>query len=239
MTIKAIAFDLDGTLTQHKTKLSEEHRRVLDALGKKYKLLMVGAGTCERIYKQMNEYPITIIGNYGMMQSVVENGEFRMMKNLTVPCDTDSVDRRVTAFREKYGFTQFAGRNVEFHPSGCVTIPILGTDAKLEDKVAFDPDRSRRRAIYEDVKAMFPEYTVFVGGSSSYDMTPAPYEKAYALKEYAEANGLAMNEIVYVGDDYGPGGGDETVLKAGFPFIKVDDYREFPQKVAYLLETEA
>ena len=27
--IKLIAFDLDGTLTQHKTKLSDEHRAVL------------------------------------------------------------------------------------------------------------------------------------------------------------------------------------------------------------------
>ena len=27
--IKLVAFDLDGTLTQHKTPLSEEHRKVL------------------------------------------------------------------------------------------------------------------------------------------------------------------------------------------------------------------
>ena len=35
--IKLIAMDLDGTLTQHKTPLSECHRAVLDALSKKYK----------------------------------------------------------------------------------------------------------------------------------------------------------------------------------------------------------
>lgn len=236
MAIKAVAFDLDGTLTQHKQKLSEEHRHILYELGKKYEILMVGAGTCERIYKQMKEFPITIIGNYGMMRSVIENNEFKMVRDLSVPCDRESVDARVTAFREKHGFTEFAGRNVEFHPSGCVTIPILGTDAKVEDKLAFDPDRAKRRALYEEVKALFPEYTVFVGGSSSYDMTPAPYEKAFALKEYADEKGYAMDEIVYVGDDYGPGGGDETVLKAGFPFIKVDDYRDFPEKVAFLLD---
>ena len=48
--IKLIAFDLDGTLTQHRTKLAPENKAVLDELSKKYKLLMVGAGTCERIF---------------------------------------------------------------------------------------------------------------------------------------------------------------------------------------------
>ena len=34
---------------------------------------------------------------------------------------------------------------------GCVTLPLLGTKAKQEDKLAFEPDRTKRRAIYEDV----------------------------------------------------------------------------------------
>ena len=38
--IKLIAFDLDGTLTQHKTKLSEEYSAILNALQKKYTLFL-------------------------------------------------------------------------------------------------------------------------------------------------------------------------------------------------------
>ena len=52
---KLIAFDLDGTLTQHKTPLDEKNKSVLDRLGKKYRLLMVGAGQCARIFKQMGD----------------------------------------------------------------------------------------------------------------------------------------------------------------------------------------
>ena len=48
--IKLIAFDLDGTLTQHKRPLSDENRAVLTALSKKYKLLMAGAGMCRGIF---------------------------------------------------------------------------------------------------------------------------------------------------------------------------------------------
>jgi hydroxymethylpyrimidine pyrophosphatase-like HAD family hydrolase len=137
--------------------------------------------------------------------------------------------------REKYGFTEFKGENVEFHPSGCVTFPILGTKADAADKLAFDPDRSKRRKIYEEVCEVFSDYIVFVGGSSSFDMTPAPYSKAYALEDYCRKNGLTREQVCYVGDDYGQGGNDESVLLAGFPFIKVDDYHDFPKLMEQLL----
>ena len=67
--IRLMAFDLDGTLTQHKSPLGEENRAVLEALARKYRLLMVGAGACSRIFHQMNEFPLDIIGNYGMQFS--------------------------------------------------------------------------------------------------------------------------------------------------------------------------
>ena len=54
--IKVVAFDLDGTLTQHKTKLTPENRAALEKLAEKYKLLMVGAGTCRRIFKFGKSY---------------------------------------------------------------------------------------------------------------------------------------------------------------------------------------
>ncbi len=235
--IKLVAFDLDGTLTQHKTKLSEEHRAVLEQLAKKYKLLMAGAGMCHRIFEQMNHFPIDILGNYGMQFAKynAETGDIDIVENITLPCDRESVEKRVTMLREKYGYTTFAGDNVEYHASGCVTFPILGTKAAQEDKLAFDPDRSKRRKIYAEVKEVFSDYIVFVGGSSSFDMAPAPYNKAYALAKYCEANGIAHDEVVFVGDDYGEGGNDESVYLADFNFIKVDDYREFPQIMQQLL----
>lgn len=229
--VKLLAFDLDGTLTQHKSPLSAEARETLDRLGQKYKLVMVGAGMCRRIFNQMGGYPIDIIGNYGMQRGVYnpETKDLDIVDNASLPCDRPSVEERVTMLRERYGYTDFAGDNVEYHDSGCVTFPVLGTKANIEDKLAFDPDRSKRRAFYADVKNTFPEYTVFVGGSSSFDMAPAPYNKRYALEGYCELLGLSHDEVVYVGDDYGPGGNDEAVYTSDFPFVKVDNYLDFPK----------
>ena len=235
--IKLVAFDLDGTLTQHKTKLGDKNRSVLDRLGEKYKLLMVGAGQCARIFNQMDRYPIDIIGNYGLQYAKYdsESKDISLVRDAVLPCDRDSVSKRVWALREKYGMTEFRGESVEFHPSGCVTFAILGTKALQEDKLAYDPDRSKRRKIYAEVCEDFDEYVVFVGGSSSFDMAPKPYNKYYALDLYCKENGLSHDEVVFVGDDYGMGGNDESVYLSDFNFICVDDYEKLEEAVADLL----
>ncbi|MBQ7566602.1 MAG: HAD hydrolase family protein [Oscillospiraceae bacterium] len=235
--IRIVAMDLDGTLTQHKQHLTPENRAALVALGKKYKLLMVGAGQVMRIFLQLEKFPLDVIGNYGLQYGKYNDatGELDIVRDLSFPCDRESVERRVTMLRERYGFTKFAGDNVEYHPSGCLTFPLLGTKAAQADKLAFDPDRKKRRAIYRDVCETFSDYVVFVGGSSSFDMAPKPYNKRYALEQYCEENGLRYDEIVYIGDDYGEGGNDESVYQSDFPYLTIDDYRDFPKIIAPLL----
>lgn len=237
--IQVIAMDLDGTLTQHKQPLSPLTRATLEALGKRYRLLMVGAGQVQRIFNQMEHFPIDIIGNYGMQYAAynAQTGGLDMRRDEVIPAgDRGTIEARVTALREKYGYTEFAGDNVEYHPSGCLTFPLLGTKAAQADKLAFDPDRAKRRRIYAQVCAAFPEYCVFVGGSSSFDMAPRPYNKLYALDLYCREQGIAHENVLFIGDDYGTGGNDESVYLSDVPFLCVDDYTTFPALVQPLLD---
>ena len=236
--IKLIAMDLDGTLTQHKEQLDSIHRETLDKLSKKYKLLMVGAGQVGRIFNQMGKYPVDIIGNYGLQYATynAETGEIDIQRDMTFEVDKDDIEKKVTYLREKYGFTEYRGDNVEYHVSGCVTFPVLGTKAIQADKLAFDPDRSKRRAIYPEVCELFDKYNVFVGGSSSFDMSPKPHNKYFALDQYCRDHGLEHENVVYIGDDYGEGGNDESVYKSDFNYLTIDDYRDFPEIVSILLD---
>ena len=235
--IRLIAFDLDGTLTQHRTKLGDENRAVLEKLAKKYKLIMIGAGACMRIFGQMNEFPIDIIGNYGMQISRYnkETKQLDIIETAHVEPDRARTERICAEIREKYGFTEYTGDAVEFHASGMITFPLLGTKANIEDKLAFDPDRSKRRKIYAEVCDLFPEYVVFVGGSSSFDMAPKPYNKYYALDLYCKEKGIAHDEVIFVGDDYGMGGNDESVYLSDFSYITIDNYLDFPKVMSVLL----
>ena len=235
--IKLVAFDLDGTLTQHKTPLDDTNRAVLEQLSKHYKLVMVGAGNAMRIFNQLGGFPMDVMGNYGMQLGLYnpETKTLDLVRNDCVPCDRESVDKRITMLRERFGFTEYAGENEEFHDSGCVTFPILGTKAKAEEKLAFDPDRSKRRKIYDIVVETFPEFVVFVGGSSSFDMAPRPRDKYYALSNFCKELGLSHDEVAYAGDDYGPGGNDESVYKSDIRFYCVDDYTKLGEYLKELL----
>ena len=51
--IKVFAFDLDGTLTQHKAPIDERNRAVLQGLAERHVPVMVGAGNCMRIHGQV------------------------------------------------------------------------------------------------------------------------------------------------------------------------------------------
>ncbi len=234
--IKVFAFDLDGTLTQHKTPLDAKNRAILEKLAERYTLLMVGAGACTRIHKQMGGFPVEIIGNYGMQYAKYADGTLTLVRDDTRPCDRAAVEEKVTAIREKYGFTDYAGDNVEYHASGCLTFPILGTAAAQADKLAFDPDRKKRRAFYGEVCELFSDYNVFVGGSSSFDLAPKPFNKYYALDLWCRENGFDHSEIAYVGDDYGVGGNDESVYHSDFRFICTDDYTRLDEVLAPWLD---
>ncbi len=223
---RLMAFDLDGTLAQHKTPLGDKNRSVLERLSKKYELVMVGAGTCPRIFNQLGKFPINIIGNYGMQYAEynAETGEIEIVRSETAPVDREEVLRRAEAIREKYDLHDYAGETLEFHPTGALTFPVLGTKAKIEDKLAYDPDQAKRRVMYPFVCELFHDYRVMIGGSSSFDIVPGQYGKYNALMKYLEERGLTKEDAVYCGDDYREGGNDYDVLAGGVPFIKVDNY---------------
>ena len=232
---RLICFDLDGTLSQHRSPVFPKNRELLEALSKKYKLVMVGAGAAERIYNQIGQFPIDIIANYGMQQSRMIDGVFTLVKQDTSNPDKDYFLEKAKYLREKYGYTEFKGESVEFHDTGMATFPLLGSKADIADKLVFDPDREKRKVMYPEVLELFSDYTVYIGGSSSFDFTEKKYNKYDAIMAYAEENGYKKEEILFVGDDFGDGGGDSHVRLGGMDYVEITDYTKTAEKLAYLL----
>lgn len=231
---RLLCFDLDATLTAHRTPLEDFNRKLLDTLSKKYHVIMVGAGNCPRIYKQMGEYPIEIIGNYGMQRSTVENGEFKITREIVMPADTAFFMEQNDYLRKKYGYTEFSGEPLEFHRTGMVTMGLLGTAPELEAKKNFDPDRSKRRKMYPEVCKIFKDYSVYIGGSSSFDFSGKQFNKYDAIMEYAAEQGYALDQILFIGDDFGDGGGDSHVRIKGMDYIEIEDYHKTPEILSFL-----
>ena len=226
---------MDGTLTQHRSKLEKKNADLLTALMRKYKVIMIGAGGAERIYRQMNDFPIDIIGNYGMEESVACDGVFRLIRRDKTYPDREDFCKKIDYLRQKYGYTEFKGESVEFHDSGMVTFPLLGTKAEIADKLAFDPTREKRKILYPETVELFPDYNVYIGGSSSFDFSGKKYNKYFAIKSYCEKNGYDLSEVLFVGDDFGDGGGDSHVRIFGLDYIEIFDYTTVAERLRFLL----
>ena len=102
---------------------------MLDRLAQLYRLLIVGAGSGSRIFRQMGGYPIDILANYGMQEweYCQERGEMEVVRNISVRCDRESVDRRMDQLRRQFGYMNYAGESVEYHlldvsPSHCLEL---------------------------------------------------------------------------------------------------------------------
>lgn len=233
---RLVCLDLDATLCQHRSPIPPENIAALKELMKRYKCIMVGAGNAPRIHKQMGNFPIDIIGNYGMQEAIGEDGNFRIVRAVTNTVDRTFFREKTDYLRKKYGYTQYEGEPLEFHASGMVTFGLLGTTPSAEHKVTFDPDRKKRKAMYKEVCEIFRDYSVFIGGSTSFDFAGKEYNKYDAIMAYAKRNGYALDEIVFIGDDFGDGGGDSHVRLKGMDYIEIEDYRDFPREVSVLLK---
>ena len=234
---KVVAMDLDGTLSQHKTPVPWRNLKALEALrGAGYELVMVGGGGARRIYNQMCEFPIEILGNYGMEHSVVTGGQFRIVRAVTNQVDRARFLAATGKLREKYGYTKYLGDPLQFHASGMVTFGLLGTAPSAEAKLAFDPDKRKRRAMFADVVAAFPDCAVFIGGTTSFDIAAKKFNKYDATVEWARERGFAPGDIVFIGDDFNDGGNDSHARIGGLDRIVITDYRNFANAVGVLVE---
>ena len=225
---RLVVMDLDGTLSQHKTPIPEATRAALDRLAEKYGLVMDGGGTAVRIHNQMGGYLLDVIGNYGLQEARVTGGEWKIIRDDKYEIDRDFFDRECARLREKYGYTEYYGDSYEVHPSGMVTFGLLGTAAPKDKKLAFDPDKSKRRAMFKEVCEVFKDYYVLIGGTTSFDITLKKYNKYDAVMRYAAEKGISRDEIIFFGDDTVEGGNDSSIRLGGMDYIRVYDYTDFP-----------
>jgi len=233
---KVVAMDLDATLCQHRSPMPPANIAALDALGGKYKCVMIGAGNAPRIYKQMGNYPIDIVGNYGMQVAEAADGNFRIVKAVTNSVDRRFFREKTDWLRKKYGYTEYVGEPLEFHASGMVTFGLLGTRPEADRKLSFDGDRKKRRAMYPEVCEIFKDFSVYIGGSTSFDFAGKQYNKYDATLDWAKDHGYTLDDIVFIGDDFADGGGDSHVRIKGMDHIVITDYKKFPNAVEVLLK---
>ena len=114
-----------------------------------------------------------------------------------------------------------------------ITFSALGQKAPLEEKKKWDPDFKKREKIKEILKPLIPAFSIQLGGSTSIDVTRPGIDKAYGVKKLQEILGIAIQDMIFVGDAIFPGGNDYPAKQAGVVSIEVRD----PHETKRVIET--
>jgi phosphomannomutase len=229
--VKVLAFDLDGTLAESKQPIPKKIAKELDRLMNDYTVVIITGGNLEQVQRQVVQNLVTpvglevfscsgatyhIYGLDGTPQPIYEH----MIKD----DDRWEIQRQIETVARSIGYWQEVthGNAFEFRGSQ-LTWSALGQLAAVDVKSGYDPDGYKRKAIISGLH--LPGFDVRIGGSTSIDVTLKGYDKAYAI-EVLTKSGYKLDEIIYFGDQFGPGGNDLPVRKSGVLCYTVKNWGE-------------
>ena len=107
-----------------------------------------------------------------------------------------------------------------------ITFSALGQEAPLDEKKKWDSDFKKREKIKEILKPLIPDFSIQLGGSTSIDVTRPGIDKGYGVRKLHETLGIAIEDMIFVGDAVFPGGNDYPAKQAGVVSIEVRDPHE-------------
>ncbi len=102
-----------------------------------------------------------------------------------------------------------------------ITFSALGQQAPLIEKIKWDSDFTKRKAIKAILDTLIPEFSIRVGGTTSIDVTKPAIDKAYGVKKLRQVLGFSCAEMIFIGDALFVGGNDYPVEEAGVVCISV------------------
>lgn len=85
------------------------------------------------------------------------------------------------------------------------------------------------------LESLIPEFTVRLGGTTSVDVTKHGIHKAYGINKLRTILGIAIEEMIFVGDALFPGGNDYPAKEAGVVSIHVRDSDESKRVIETIL----
>jgi phosphomannomutase len=91
----------------------------------------------------------------------------------------------------------------------------IGLKATEEDKVAWDPDQSKRRHLKTAIESRLQGFEVLMGGKTTIDITRSGVDKAYGVRWLAKHLGFKPEDMLFVGDALYEGGNDAVVIPTG------------------------
>jgi len=232
---KLIVFDLDGTLAESKASIDAEMGSLLDGLLGIVKVSVISGGKWSQFEKQVLAH-LTHDERLRNLSLLPTCGTkfYRYASGWSLLYSEDFTGEEkakiISSLTQATGSPDFRpertwGEIIEDRGSQ-ITFSGLGQEAPLEEKEKWDPDFTKRRRIKAVLDKLIPEFSVRLGGATSIDITKQGIDKAYGIRKLRDVLGVAIEEMIFIGDAVFPGGNDYPAKEAGALSIEVNGPHE-------------
>ena len=213
-------FDVDGTLTRSRQRISNDMDAFLAKLKKKAQVGLVSGSDIGKIEEQMGSHGLNIIDAYNYV--FAENGLVAFVHGIKQP--TESIlnhlgEEKLQTFinfcleyLSKLVLPCKRGTFIELR-TGMINICPVGRSCNQKERdefAAFDAINGVRSKLVEALTEKFCtdyDLTIAIGGQISIDVYPAGWNKTYCLRHLEE-----FDKILFFGDKTGPGGNDYEIF---------------------------
>ncbi|HEY5040495.1 MAG TPA: HAD-IIB family hydrolase [Candidatus Saccharimonadales bacterium] len=232
---KLIVFDLDGTLAESKSSLDAEMAKLFSALLGIVKVAVISGGDWPQFKKQVlsNLPHDKRLKNLSLLPTCGTKF-YRYAKDwkkiYSEDFTADEKKKIISSLKQVLASSGFKvkevwGKAIEDRGSQ-ITFSALGQHAPIAEKKKWDPDFTKRKKIKKLLDKLIPEFSVRLGGTTSVDVTKPGIDKAYGIRKLRDILGIAIEEMIFIGDALFPGGNDYPAKEAGALSIQVRDPNE-------------
>jgi phosphomannomutase len=239
---RLIVFDLDGTLAKSKSPVDVEMSALVRALLGIVKVAVISGGA----WLQFETQVVAKLPHDARLQNLsllptcgtkffAYDGAWKELysEDLTAEGKSKIIAALEKALAESgFGAKKVWGEIIEDRGSQ-ITLSALGQEAPLDAKASWDPDFTKRKKIKAVLDTVIPEFSVRLGGTTSIDVTNFGIDKGYGIRKLRDILGIALPEMLFIGDALFVGGNDYPAKEAGVASIQVRD----PDETKRVIET--
>ncbi len=241
---RLIVFDLDGTLAESKSVIDPEMAGLIHSLLGVLNVAVISGGDWPQFQQQLlvNLPSQARLTNLSILPTTgtkfftyVSDWKKLYSEDLT----DDEKEKIAGALNQAIQSSDLLnaktwGQQIEDRGTQ-ITLSALGQQAPLEAKKQWDPDFAKRKAMQTRLESLIPEFNVRLGGTTSVDVTKHGIDKAYGIHKLRDILGIAIEEMIFVGDALFPGGNDYPAKQAGVVSIQVRDPDESKRVIEAIL----
>ena len=238
---KVFIFDVDGTLTPSRQKMTEDFLEFFDEWSKRNRFYLVTGSDIEKMDEQVpdiimerTEGIFTCGGNelWRFDPHIVNFPFDRVYQNKFKPPET-----LLTYLGEliRFSETPVQSTNHRENRGSLLNFSVVGRDCTLEERQQYfewDNEVGERKEIAEYIKRTWPKLDAVIGCQISIDIVPKGRDKSQILEHIQKKENA--NEYIFLGDRIEEGGNDYPLAKLmgktdGCRYYKVEGYKETKQ----------